>query len=135
MKKVDFSKDNVKRILKNSIIVVIGTIVLAFGTGVFLVPFDLVTGGMTGLAISLVKIIPLEFMTVDIYVTILTWFLFLLGWIFLGSDFTFKTLISALVYPIALSLFMKLPSPDVLGGFFDLSGSESYSEIALIYTT
>lgn len=33
---------------------------------------------------------------------------------------------------MALSLFVKLPSPDVLGGFFDLSLNENYGQISLI---
>ncbi len=132
MKKLKLDKKALNYFIKNTLTVVFGTVLLAFGTGVFLVPFDLVTGGMSGLAISLVNFIPIDFLTVDVYVTILTWTLFILGWIFLGSDFTFKTFISALVYPIALSLFMKLPSPNVLGGFFNLGGSVQYGQIALI---
>lgn len=132
MKGIKLTKKEVIRQLKNALTVIFGTVILAFGTGVFLVPFNLVTGGMTGLSISLVKIIPLDFMTVDLYVTVLTWILFFVGWIFLGTDFTVKTLISAIVYPIALSFSMKLSSPDVLDGFFCLKDSVEYGQIAVL---
>ena len=132
MKGIKLTKKEVIRQLKNALTVIFGTVILAFGTGVFLVPFNLVTGGMTGLSISLVKIIPLDFMTVDLYVTVLTWILFFVGWIFLGTDFTVKTLISAIVYPIALSFSIKLSSPDVLDGFFCLKDSVEYGQIAVL---
>lgn len=132
MQKLSLNNIDAKQLIKNTLIIIFGTVLLAFGTGVFLVPFNLVTGGMSGLAITLVNFIHVEFLTVDVYVTIMTWTLFVLGWIFLGTDFTLKTLVSAIVYPIALSLFIKLPSPDVMNGFFNLAGNSEYGEIALI---
>ena len=117
--------------LKNLLLVIIGTTILGFGVGVFILPFDLVTGGVPGLAIILKKIIPIEAITVELYTTIVTWVLFFLGLIFLGKDFALKTLTSAIVYPIAISLSSLLVSPDVLGGFFYLQGS-SYQQIAIV---
>ena len=43
--------------LKNLGLVVIGTLVLAFGCAVFVVPFDLVTGGVTGISIIIDELI------------------------------------------------------------------------------
>lgn len=111
--------------------VVGGTLLLAFGTAIFLIPFDLVAGGVSGVAIVLDKIVPWGFFTVDRWVTLLTWALFFLGLFFLGRDFALKTLISTVVYPIGLSLFLRLASPDVLNGFFCLSWSE-YGQIAIL---
>ena len=73
--------------LKNLLLVIIGTTILGFGVGVFILPFDLVTGGVPGIAIILKKIIPIEAITVGLYTTIVTWVLFFLGLIFLGKDF------------------------------------------------
>lgn len=121
------------RSLKNTLLVILGTAILAFGTAIFMIPYELVAGGISGMAIVLNLILPegLSFITVDILITVLTWVLFLLGLIFLGKSFAFKTLISTLVYPPAISLFMHLVSPDVLGGYFYLAGGE-YQEIAFI---
>ena len=81
--------------------------------------FELVTGGMSGIAIILVELLPFS-LSVDVYITILTWALFLLGLLVLGRDFALKTLVSTIVYPLFFSLFMRLAAPDVLGGFLYL---------------
>ena len=38
------------------ILVLLGTFILAFGTGIFLVPFNIITGGVSGIAILVGKI-------------------------------------------------------------------------------
>lgn len=118
--------------VRNVLLVVVGTLILAFGTAVFILPFNLVAGGMSGLAIVIDKVLPFDdILTVDVIITILTWSLFFLGLIFFGKGFAAKTLVSAIVYPIGVSLFLKLTEPDVLGGLFCLRASE-YTELPLI---
>ena len=119
------------RTAKNLYLVVIGTVILAFGTSLFMIPFDLVAGGVTGIAIALGGIIPREVLSVQLIITILTWTLFLLGFIVLGRRFAVKTLVSTVVYPAAISLFSMLVSPDVLGGYFDLA-TGAHGDIALL---
>ena len=107
---------------------------MAFGCAIFVVPFDLVTGGVTGLSIVIDNIIntpELIVIPIDTIIFFITWGLFFLGLIFLGWDFALKTLASTIVYPLAISLFLKLVSPDVLDGIFYLQGSQ-YSNVALI---
>lgn len=128
--KFNLTKKNILHELKNLFFVVLGSIILGFGTGIFIVPFDLVTGGVSGLSIIFQKIIPLD-LSVDVYVAIITWVLFFLGLFTLGKSFALKTLISSIVYPMALSLSTKLASPEVLNGFFDL-GSSEYQGIAIL---
>lgn len=128
MKKL--SRQEILQIIKNVLLTIVGTIVLAFGVAVFIVPFELITGGVSGLALIFEAVVPLE-ISIDLYVTILTWALFLLGLFILGRDFALKTLISTIVYPIALSLFLRLCEPDVLDGFFNLS-SMTHGNINLI---
>ena len=115
--------------LRNVFLTVAGTCILAFGTAVFIVPFELVTGGVAGLAIVAGHLVP--WITVDAAVTVLTWLLFFLGLVFLGRAFAVKTLLSTAVYPLALSLSMKLVSPDVLGGFFVMQGTQ-YGEVSIL---
>ena len=117
--------------IRNILLVVVGTLILAFGTAVFLLPFNLVAGGMSGMAIVIDAIIPVEFITVDLIITILTWGLFFLGLLIFGKGFAAKTLISAIVYPLGVTLFLKLTDPNVLGGLFCLQASE-YKELPLI---
>ncbi len=119
---------------KNLLLVIAGTLVLAFGTAVFILPFDLVAGGVSGIAIVLEKLLPFEFVTIDLLVTVITWLLFFMGLFFLGKSFAMKTLVSTVVYPIGVSLFMKLTEPGFLDGFFSLQASK-YHETSLILAT
>ncbi len=121
---------NWKHTIKNCILVLLGTAILAFGTAIFIVPFDLVTGGVSGLAIIFEQLLPWN-IHVDIYIGILTWSLFFLGLIFLGKKFAIKTLISSLFYPVFFALFYKLVDPNILNGLFVLQNS-SYKEIAVL---
>ena len=132
--KKGYSKAEIISLFKNILLVIAGTLVLAFVTAVFILPFDLVTGGVSGIAIVLDKVISLEFVTVDRLVTVITWLLYFIGWLVLGKNFAMKTLISSIIYPLGVSLFMRLATPEFLGGFFDLQASE-YSEISLILAT
>lgn len=129
MKKI--SRSEILSHIKNILLVIGGTLVLAFGTSVFILPFDLVSGGVSGISIVLDKLIPLEFVTTDMIITAVTWLLFLVGLIVLGKRFAAQTLISTIVYPIGVFLFTKLASPEFLNGFFYLKTSE-YTDVSII---
>lgn len=125
---MNYSKTEILSMLKNLACTVLGTVILAFGTALFIIPFNLVAGGVSGVAIAVNHITGIS---VDLLITLLTWTLFLVGFFTLGKSFAFKTLISTIVYPLCITLFSKLVNPDVMGGFFCLSASE-YSQIAII---
>ena len=126
-----FAKKEAWNQVRNVFLVIVGTLILAFGTAVFILPFDLVAGGMSGFAIVIDALIPIEWITVDMIIAVLTWSLFLIGFLLFGKGFAAKTLISAIVYPIGITLFLKLTEPSVLGGLFCLQASE-YTELPLI---
>ncbi len=117
--------------LKNFMLVILGTAVLAFGTAVFILPMNIVSGGVSGLSIIIKLILPFEFITVDIVVLILTWVLFFIGFAVLGRAFALKTLVSTLIYPPAISLFLRLVNPETLNGFFCLAEHQNH-DLALI---
>ena len=136
------SKAEVLLQLKNFSLVVLGTLILAFGCAVFVVPFNLVTGGVTGFSIVIENIfkipsvnLPLlgEIPFIDIVVAVVTWGLFFLGLIILGKDFAVKTLASTIIYPVGLYVFGLLVSPKVLDGFFDIASKPEYASISLIF--
>lgn len=129
VEKIRLNKNELITQIKNICKVVLGTVILAFGVGVFIVPFNLVSGGMPSMAIILHELIP--YLSVDLYMTILTWLLFFIGFFALGKNFAMKTLISTIFYPPLSSLFLRLASPDAFGGFFNLLNSE-YSSIAIL---
>ncbi len=118
-------------LLKNIFLIIIGTLILSFGTSLFIIPFDLVVGGVSSIAIILNKIINIDFITIDLLITVITWLLFFVGLLILGKGFALKTLVSSIVYPIGIALFSRLVDPKVMNGFFCLSRSE-YNETAII---
>ena len=118
-------------VLKNMVLVVVGTLILAFGTALFILPFDLVCGGISSIAIILNNLLGVDFISIDTLITIITWTLFFIGLIFLGKNFALKTLISTIVYPIGISLFSKLYDPQFMNGIFCIDQSQ-YSEIAIL---
>lgn len=124
--KAKYTRQDILRTLKNLSLVVIGTLILAFGTSVFMLPYDLVSGGVSGYAIVLSQIVPpemSEILTVELIITVLTWAMFFLGLIVLGKSFAMKSLVSSIVYPIGVAIFSGITSPDFLGGFFNLQSS------------
>ncbi len=125
------SKKDIFQISKNISLVILGTLVLAFGTAVFILPMNIVSGGMSGAAIIIKQFLPFEFITIDVIVFALTWILYFMGLFVLGRSFALKTLLSSLIYPFAISLFLKLVDPNVFGGFFYLAGNE-HADLALI---
>lgn len=129
--KLNYSKRDVFRTAKNVLIIIVGTLILAFGTSLFMLPYDLVTGGVSGYAIVLSQIIPPEILSVELIITILTWTMFFLGLIVLGKSFAMKTLISTIVYPIGVALFSNITNENFLGGFFNLNTSE-YSGVGVL---
>ena len=74
-----FIKKEVWSYIRNAFSVIVGTLILAFGTAVFILPFDLVVGGMSGLAIVIDELISIEFITVERIIAVLTWSLFFIG--------------------------------------------------------
>ena len=120
------------RLIRDTFYVVLGTAILALGAGLFIIPFDLVTGGVSGLGIVLEhwldEVPVLTDITAEVYASVLVWLLFFVGLMFLGRMFAVQTLISTIVYPPVLGFASWLADSDVFGGIFNLAGSEIYVE-------
>lgn len=82
-----------------------GNIILAIGVAWFILPNDVLTGGLAGVAIA---IEPIFHITPEIVINVLTVVLFLLGAVILGKRFAAKTIFSTFAYPMFLSLFSYL---------------------------
>lgn len=93
MKKNEFVKD--------IIFVVVGNLILAAGVSFFFVPNSILSGGVAGIAIAIEPVIHLQ---PNITIAILTVALFLVGAIFLGKGFMFKTALSSVIYPLFVSI-------------------------------
>ena len=137
----EFDSQKLINTLKNTFLVIFGTTVLAFGTAIFIIPFDLVTGGVSGIGIILHRLfsgVPfLSELSTALYASVVNWILFLLGFIFLGKSFAVKTLVSTAVYPLALSLASYLMESEGVGSFLNLLSDNyvSYGSITIIIAT
>ncbi|WP_246240862.1 YitT family protein [Anaerocolumna sedimenticola] len=92
------------KLLIDILIVILGNFIYAAGVVFFILPSELITGGTTGIAISINHFIGLP---VSYFVLGFNVCMFLLGFIFLGKNFALTTLISTFCYPFALGLLQK----------------------------
>lgn len=83
----------------NGLVIVGGNILLAIGIGLFIIPFNIDNGGLSGISIILK-----DYFDPALLILILNWILFFVGLIFLKKEFAIKTLISTIVYPLVLNV-------------------------------
>lgn len=126
MPKTAKSRATLRATLKNSIYVIIGSIILAIGVGLFVKPFSLVTGGVSGFSIALATyfegllMVGEVDMTMELFTTVITWLLFLVGFIFLGKAFAIKTLLSSAIFTLTLPV-VTYYSEVGFNGFLDIT--------------
>ena len=89
-------------------LVLLGSALLAFGTAIFLTRLEIVSGGVSGIAIIIQHFIQEAGQYIDIIVGGLNALLFLLGLFFVGKMFALRTLVSTIAYPLFLSLFLRV---------------------------
>lgn len=102
-----------KKLFFNGLLIFIGSVIIAFGTVIFLKKLTIISGGLAGLGILINVLVneafpSLNFDITDIIVFVLTWGLWVIGLFVIGKEFAFKTLFSSIVYPIAISLFVRV---------------------------
>ena len=123
------NKRAMKRTFINTLYVLLGAISFSVGVGMFLKPFNLVSGGVSGLSIAIYNItdaIPWLVIsghdyTMEFYSAVLTWTLFFTGWIFLGKRVALKTLISTISFTVFLPIITTLTTSEwFFGGMFNL---------------
>jgi uncharacterized membrane-anchored protein YitT (DUF2179 family) len=93
-----------RRLLLDILIVIFGNILYAIGIVFFIMPSGLITGGTTGIAISINHFTGLP---VSYFVFFFNIIMFVLGFLILGRNFALTTLVSTFCYPIALELLQK----------------------------
>lgn len=89
----------------------LGNALVAFAVCAFVVPYGIMLGGSSGIALTVQYFLPnLPLSVITAIVNIL---LFFLGWIFLGKKFALTTLLSTVIYPLELAVFELLPVADL----------------------
>lgn len=94
-----------KKILYRILFTLIGTALLALSSALFILPNNILTGGVAGVAVILSPIINID---ADIVASAVNIILFIVGYIFLGKEFAIRTSISAITYTPLLLLFTRL---------------------------
>lgn len=113
----------VSKYIFNYTAVVLGTFILSFGSVIFLAKSELVSGGVSGIAIIIQ-----HFVNVNIYdylvagLTLLFWFI---GLACLGKVFAFRTLLSSFLYIGFTFMLVRVPFFDNLANQFAGLTSES----------
>lgn len=93
-----------KRLLE-TIVVILGNCIYAFGIAMFILPSGLITGGTTGIALFVNHVTELP---VTVFVLIFNTVMFLIGLFVFGWKFAANTIVSTFSYPIALEVITRL---------------------------
>lgn len=96
---------------KNIFLILLGNFILAFAVGYFILPNNILSGGVAGIAVALHSFVNIS---TGWIVNILVLSLFIVGWVFLGKTFAMKTVLSSIVYPIFLTLIDQFVTPIAL---------------------
>lgn len=90
---------------KTVLSIAIGNFLVASGVIFFVLPNNILSGGVATVAIVLQPFIPVSEILI---INIMTISLFFIGWIFLGTRFAMSDLLSAILYPIFISTLSLL---------------------------
>ena len=94
------------RFICNNFLVVIGSLLLAIGTGIFLSKQSIIAGGLSGIGIIIQHYV--SFQILDIVVWGGTAILWVVGLFTIGKEFSFRTLLSSLAYPGFLTMVLRV---------------------------
>lgn len=97
---------NIKRAVRDAILVVIGNMILAFGFAVFAIPSNLIVGGATGLSLIISEFIPLNYATIVFGINMI---MLVVGLLVLGKKFAAGTVLSSFLFPTFLGVFESIP--------------------------
>ena len=83
------------------LLVLVGNLLVAAGVAFFILPNDILSGGLAGISIALYPLIHVD---PELLITILTFGFFIVGGFFLGKGFIVKTALSTVAYPLFLNM-------------------------------
>ena len=115
MKKLHLSKKKVLMGILNTVILVLGNALYAFAVAAFIMPSNIVVGGVTGISIFLEKFIPESWpIEVSYIVFAINLALYILGAVVIGKRFAITTAASTVLYPMFLGIFEKMFASNAL---------------------
>lgn len=86
---------------ENLLKIIVGNMILAFSVNMFILPFEFIAYGTTGLSLIANHYFNLPFNAV---VTSINVIMFIVGLLFLGKRFALTTLLSTMIYPVFLEM-------------------------------
>lgn len=96
--------------MKKNISIFIGSVILAVGLYFFLIQHKIAAGGMSGLSLVLSNLVGLNVGTLNLILNVIV---MCLGWIFIGTAFVKRSLLSAATVSLTIILLENL-FPDVI---------------------
>jgi uncharacterized membrane-anchored protein YitT (DUF2179 family) len=110
---------NITNKLFDAGLIFIGTLILAMSVEMFIIPYNILSGGVAGIAVA---VEPFFHVDKTLTANILTVVLFLFGWAVLGRQFAINTAFSSLLYPLFTTLLSKInygiDVPPMLASFY-----------------
>ena len=105
------SKSEWLKAIFRTLIVILGTALVAFGSVAFHVPLNINAGGLSGIGIIVRYFAPdnMKVIAYNLVITIASVVLWLIGLLFIGKEFAIKTLVATIVFPGATWLFTVCP--------------------------
>lgn len=101
------NKKKIIQILKNSLVLLTGNLLLAFLVNTFVLPSNIIMGGATGIGVVLSKFLPMDTATIVLIFNVIV---LILGAAVLGKKFFISTVASSLLYPIFLGIMQRIPA-------------------------
>lgn len=99
--------------IKEFLDITLGVTLLSLGFYFFLLPLNLVIGGMMGLAVIIEYFIPIS---TSVFLFIANIALLVVGYMALGKNFFLKTIYGTLLMPVIIFILEHLASPDLILG-------------------
>lgn len=94
------------RHIKETLIIIIGNLILAIGICAFITPAGLITGGASGIGIAIKSLTGINISYTVYAINIV---MFVLGYFYFGKKFAAGTLLSTFLFPTFLAVFETVP--------------------------
>ena len=104
-------RGNIKHLVIEVISLIVGNAILAFAIGMFMLPNNILSGGVAGISLLISPFIHLDESTI---VLILSVGLLLIGGMFLGGKFAINSCVSSILYPLMLIGIEYLFEPPII---------------------
>lgn len=106
------SQSTTRSLVRKYLTIALGNLLLAFSVSFFILPNNIISGGVASVALILSTLIPVSEVAL---ISILNVLLFFVGAVFLGKRFAMNSLVSTILYPLFVSMFSSLDTSPFAG--------------------